>query len=284
MSKTEQAIFKNGSTTYYWSSKFFPKGVRDDVFKLYSFVRVVDDYVDAIPQNTSDFESLVKRWQACKRQLIARKMPSVSGSKVEDIALKNMCYVVYRYDCDVAWVDAFLHSMKLDTTNKSYKKMDDSLEYVYGSAEVIGLFMAKLLQLPIAPYEYARMQGRAMQWINFIRDIAEDIELGRCYFPSAALKEHGLKNLTEAEARKQPKAFRAFVGEQLAHYESWQAEANKGFEYIPRRSRVAVRTAVDMYNWTAEQIKKDPFIVYRKKVKPTKKQVITQAAKNAFIG
>lgn len=42
---SDEEIFKKGSTTYYWSSKFFPKKVRKDVLKFYSFVRVVDDYV-----------------------------------------------------------------------------------------------------------------------------------------------------------------------------------------------------------------------------------------------
>ncbi len=66
--KIERDIFKKGSTTYYFSSKFFAKGVRDDVFKLYSFVRVVDDYVDMIPPDVESFKYIIRRWQSIRKQ------------------------------------------------------------------------------------------------------------------------------------------------------------------------------------------------------------------------
>lgn len=279
MNQTEKNIFKAGSTTYYWSAKFFPKDVRDDVFKLYSFVRVVDDMVDQVPSDTARFNSMLRRWKNVKKQLLLHELPQSLNDTLDEKVLYNMAYIVYRYECDPAWVDAFLASMSMDVNNKIYKTLDDTLDYIYGSAEVIGLFMARIMQLPIKPYEYAKLQGRAMQYINFLRDINEDNSLGRCYFPKSILNSHGLKDLTEKTVQKNPDAFKAFMNEQLLLYESWQTEASKGFSYIPRRLRIPLKTAVEMYNWTAEEIKKDPFVIYRKKVKPSKKRVITAAAR-----
>ena len=48
--RTLQSIFRAGSRTYYYSTLFFPPEVKQDVFTLYSFVRVADDYVDSVPQ------------------------------------------------------------------------------------------------------------------------------------------------------------------------------------------------------------------------------------------
>lgn len=280
----EKDIFKKGSTTYYWSSKFFPKGIRDDVFKLYSFVRIVDDYVDNVPADIDSFNRMMSRWRGVRVQLKNNNLPKINGEKLEDLVLKNIAYIVYRYDCDVEWVDAFLESMQMDIDNKVYKNLDDTLEYIYGSAEVIGLMMSKIMQLPIAPYEYAKMQGRAMQFINFLRDIDEDNDLGRQYFSTKTLSEFGLKDLTEKTAKANPEAFKEFINCQLALYEQWQSEANKGFSYIPKRLRVPLKTAVDMYNWTAQEIKKDPFVIYRKKVKPTKQQILRRATANMLKG
>ena len=48
-------IFKKGSTTYYNSTKLFPSKIRKDVTTLYSFVRIADNYVDAVPQDVEGF-------------------------------------------------------------------------------------------------------------------------------------------------------------------------------------------------------------------------------------
>lgn len=282
MSKLEKNIFKNGSTTYYWSSKFFPRSVRDDVFKLYSFVRVVDDIVDNIPPDIDRFNFIKKRWKTVKKELKDKKVTKPLDDSVEERVIANIAYVVHRHDCDPSWVDSFLDSMQMDVDKKQYRTLEDTLEYIYGSAEVIGLFMARIMQLPIKPYEYARMQGRAMQWINFLRDIDEDNSLGRCYFPKSTLKKFGLPDLKQETAQANPEQFKKFMHEQLNLYEQWQAEADKGFSYIPKRLRIPLQTATDMYNWTAEEIRKDPFIVYSKKVKPTKSRVMKAAAKNSI--
>lgn len=292
MQNLEKNIFKQGSTTYYWSSRFFPKGVRDDVFKLYSFVRVVDDMVDSIPPDTKRFMSMCHRWDTVKKELKNGKVPKALDESVDEQVLANIAYVVHRFKCDTAWVDAFLASMKMDVDKREYSSLEDTIDYIYGSAEVIGLFMARILKLPgqgtgskrpePEVLRFARMQGRAMQYINFLRDIAEDVELGRCYFPSRTLKKYGLKDLREISAQSNPEAFVAFMNEQLSLYEEWQAEADKGFSYIPKRLRIPLQTATDMYNWTAREIKKDPFIVYEKKLKPRKRRVIKTAAKNTI--
>jgi len=270
---TEKAIFKNGSTTYYFSSKFFPKAVRDDVFKLYSFVRVADDYVDSIPAHADKFLALRASWDAAKADPAFDTSVSPNDS-VDERVIKNMVFVTRKYGYDLAWVESFLDSMQADLDKKRYKTINDTLWYIYGSAEVIGLMMSKIMGLPHAALEAAKLQGRAMQFINFLRDIDEDNCLGRCYFPAEDLKRFGLTDLKYPEEGD----FDGFMRFQLDRYEQWQTEAYDGFEYIPRRLRIPLQTAVDMYNWTAREIEKDPSIVFRQKVKPKKSRVLVRAA------
>ena len=267
----EKEIFKNGSTTYYWSSKFFPKSIRDDVFKLYSFVRIVDDYVDAPEPDVKSFDHMVHRWNTAKEDLANHHQLDDS---IAERVLRNIVYVVHRFDCDPGWVDAFLSSMQMDIDKREYKTLDDTLEYIYGSAEVIGLFMAQIMGLPEEAHDFAKMQGRAMQFINFIRDIDEDITLGRRYFPTQDLKEFSLDNLSKKEAIAKPKEFKAFISKQTDRYELWQSEAAKGFDYIPRRLQIALKTAVDAYNWTGQEIAKNPMIIYEMQLKPSKRKMV----------
>lgn len=278
MSSVEKQIFKNGSTTFYLSSKLFPRTVRQDIRKLYSFLRVADDYVDTKPQNKKEFKILRALWHEAADNPAFDFQVSAFDSLNERV-VKNMAYLTDKYNLETNWVDAFLDSMQADLDKKTYESLDGTLWYVYGSAEVVGLIMAKFMGLSKKSQKYAAVQGRAMQWINFIRDIDEDNKLGRSYFPADDLKKFGLNNLSVKTVQAQPKEFKDFINFQLNRYRSWQREAEKGYEHIPKRLRTPLETAVDNFNWTARKIANNPMLVYDKKVEPTKSRLLLNGVK-----
>jgi phytoene synthase len=126
----------------------------------------------------------------------------------------------------------------------------------------------------------AKALGKAMQLINFVRDIAEDNELNRTYLPVEI--RHGLADLKYDTVQKHPHAFKATMHSALAQYESWMEEAQPGLSALPRRCRIPVATAAAMYDWTARVIQKDPFVVFKRKVKPSKFRVLLQVVKQSF--
>ena len=269
--KTIYTIFKKGSKTYFYSTIFFPKAVKKDVFTLYSFLRKADDYVDSIPQDSEGF-------YAFKERYIDAKKGNVTG----DVVIDSFMELVNRKNFEDKWVESFLNSMEMDIYKSNYRNMDELMTYLYGSSEVVGLFMAKIMDLSPESFNAARHLGRAMQYINFIRDISEDIMLGRVYFPLDDLEEFGLENLDENHAKDNPDNFRGFVAKQLETYRIWQKEAEKGFSYIPYRYLISIKTASDMYNWTAKEIEKDPFVVYKKKLKPSAPQIVFNVFSNSI--
>lgn len=299
----EKEIFKKGSTTYYWASKFFPKKAREDIFKLYSFVRVMDNFVDefpAQPKKLHQAEKLRKTLLGRHSRLDRESSKSMDpltpsyatghGKSEDDILSMNEIQVVQniveltkKYDFKEEWLQAFYQSMKWDAEEHIYTTLDDTLAYIYGSAEVIGLMMSKILHLSSKATYAAQMQGRAMQFINFLRDIDEDNRLGRCYFPKEDLEKFKLNDLSQVSVKSKPAEFTNFVQFQLSRYELWQKEAHAGFGYIPKRYRISIATAVDGYNWTAAQIAINPQVVFEKKIKPTKQQLLLWAAKHTIF-
>lgn len=269
--QTIYSIFKGGSKTYFYSTIFFPKRVKEDVFILYSFLRKADDYVDAIPQDTEGFYSFKERYYR-----------AIDGDITGDIVVDSFVKLVERKKFETGWVDAFLNSMEMDITVSKYKTMEDLLVYLYGSSEVVGLFMAKIMDLSPESYENARYLGRSMQYINFIRDIAEDIDLGRTYFPQKDIKHFNIESLNEEYTIKMPEEFNAFVRKQLETYYSWQEKAENGFSYIPFRYLIPIKTASDLYKWTGSQIDKNPFVVYERKVKPSIPNIFSKVLFNSI--
>ena len=266
--------FKSGSKTYFNSSRFFPADVRRDVFYLYAFVRKADNFVDEVPQDPDGFYRFCDSY----RRALEQTDSSASGPSGDPI-IDRFVELHWRRGFDPAWTEAFLGSMEKDLFKKEYNSLQETLDYIYGSAEVIGLYMSKILELPPEAQHAARMLGRAMQYINFIRDIKEDSGLGRRYLP---LTDTALSSLEYDYVKQHIAEFRRFHTAQIGLYMGWQREAEGGYRFIPYRYLLPIKTAADMYIWTAKQIERNPMVVYERQVKPPKLRIVLQALYNSF--
>lgn len=268
---TTYKIFKSGSTTFFTASLFFPRQAKEDVFKLYAFVRKFDDFVDVIPQQLDQYHS----WKDQYQQVVA-------GNTVDNQIITDMVQLVQRKDFDLKWIDAFFASMEMDTQSIQYQTLDQTLEYIYGSAEVIGLMMARILDLEDEALPYAAKLGRAFQYMNMLRDIKEDLQLGRSYLPAAHYQQHGLSDVTQATAEQHPEQFSAFVRQEIDRYRQWRDEAKQGFALIPKRYRTPIAAATDMFDYTIDLIEKDPLVIYHSKIKPSKFRVAAAALRHVL--
>ncbi len=265
---TAKKIFSRSSNTYFYSSLFFPKKIREDITTLYAFVRTADNFVDSIPQDLLGFQNL-------KKQLYA----ALSGKSTNNLIIDNFVLLAKTHKFQLNWIDAFMGVMEQDTVIKKYHSFADLQKYIYGSAEIIGIMIAKILNLPKASYPFAMAQGRAMQFINFIRDIDEDLTLGRVYIPQKDIEKFGLKSLKPTTPNEIVN-FQRLIRYEIDIYRRMQEEASRGYDLIPRKYRVAIKTAADMYKWTAENIYKNLMIVFQHKIKPNKMRVVLNALLN----
>jgi len=264
-------IFKNGSKTYFYSSLFFPNEVRADVFALYSFVRTADDFVDQSPPQIK----LFKKFRLDYYQAIDSRAPA-------GLVIDSFVELQRRRAFDPQWVMSFLDAMEGDLNQKTYPDMKDTVAYMYGSADVIGLMMSKILNLSANSYSAAQSLGRSMQYVNFIRDIQEDNELGRVYFPQYELKKYGLVSLEKKIVENNSSQFNKFMQAQIAQYQVWSNEGEQGYTFIPRRYLIPIKTANDLYHWTADEIAKRPMVVYERKVKPSILRILFTLLKNTL--
>jgi phytoene synthase len=154
---------------------------------------------------------------------------------------------------------------------------------MYGSAEVIGLVMAKLMNLPQESYATAQCLGRAFQYINFIRDLAEDTALGRQYIPIECCADHAITHLSASHIAGKEHNFRQLIQAELNRYRAWQTEGERGFAYIPRRFRIPIKTAADLYRSTAKKIESDPFVILDHAVKPSLARILGTLSKNLLV-
>lgn len=279
--RVEKNILKRGNLAYYCSRKYFSKNTRKDIAKLYSFVRTVDDFVRADEPDKEAFKNIVRRWQVIKKTKDLAHFTPLDDSITERV-LGNICYVVNHYDCELFWVDNYLRSAAMDVRRKSYPTIRETADYMHGSSEVMSLMVSKIMRLPNASLHYAKLQGRAFEIMNFLCDLRADTAAGRIYFPENEIKKFGLENLDETNALKHPEGFKKFIRFQLKRYHLWQKEANRGLQFVPRRMKIPLRTAIDMYAWMAKKIDKDPYIIFERKITPSRIRIRRAAATRMF--
>lgn len=255
-SPPERALFREtfraASQSFYAASRLFPARVRADVEVLYALVRTADSCVDEHPQQPA-------RLGALEAGLLGTGEVATPDESLVSAARE----LTERCGIDPAWWRAFFAAMRSDLSPQPCATLEDTLRYTYGSAEVIGLMLNRILAAPAEADAPAELLGRAFQYINFIRDLGEDLALGRQYLPLAHLRAHGLDDCTPASAARSPAAFAAWIGAELGRYRAWQEAALPGVALLPLPVRPALYAACARYSATADRIARDPVSVYR---------------------
>lgn len=173
-------ITEQYSTSFTLGIKTLEKKLRLPIFAIYGFVRLADEIVDTF--HDFDKKTLLERFKNDTYLAIEEK---ISLNPV----LHSFQKVVNEYNIEHELIEAFLHSMEMDLKNISYNS-DKYNEYIYGSAEVVGLMCLRVFCEGNATQfdelkADARSLGAAFQKVNFLRDLKSDyVERGRVYFPS----------------------------------------------------------------------------------------------------
>ena len=193
-------ITQRYSTSFTLGIKTLDKKFHYPIYSIYGFVRYADEIVDTF--HDFDKKGLLERFKADTYEAIER------GLSLNPV-LHSFQAVVNEYHIDHELIDSFLYSMELDLTENSYNT-DGYEEYIYGSAEVVGLMCLRVFcEGDKAQYdslkEPARKLGSAFQKVNFIRDIKSDYEdRGRVYFPGIDFNDFtkSAKEQIEADIQK----------------------------------------------------------------------------------
>lgn len=268
MSSLQQSLFKKSSKTFYYSTLFFPKYMRSDIHDLYAFVRTADDYVDTLPQDSEAF------YRFSNNSLSALDHPDTRSA---DPIIAWFVDVYKKYHFRKEWVESFLQAMESDLSVVSMTDVEALEKYMYGSAAVVWYMMCAIFSIDDPDSLYAaKMLAYSMQSINFIRDVAEDNELGRKYLYDIGGIRYGWLII-------QDEHLSPFIDLHLKNYYAYLRKAQAWLYNLPLAFRVPVLTASDMYAWTAREIEKNPSVIFKRKIKPTKGQIMIHAIRNFIV-
>ena len=248
--------------TYYLATLLLPPAKRPFVHALYGFARYADEIVDDLNSTLTDEEKAAELSTWGNQVLSDIK----SGTSSDHIG-RALVDTVRRFDIPISYFEAFLHSMTMDLTVSEYQSFEDLMEYVYGSASVIGLQMLPILgsTSPEALIAAEKL-GTAFQLANFIRDVGEDLDRGRIYLPIQELSAHGVTNEMLEERVLTPQ-IKAALQEQIARVRRLQKEAAPGIKLLAPESQACIEAASELYCGIVDEVEKIDYEIFAKRAK-----------------
>ena len=263
--------------TYFLATLLLPKAKRPFVHALYGFARYADEIVDDLASELSIEE---------KAQALSNwgdgVLADLKKGTSDDHVGRALIDTVKRFDIPHEHFEAFLHSMTMDLTVQEYETYEDLIEYVYGSAAVIGLEMVPILgPLHQDAYEAAKKLGIAFQLANFIRDVDEDLDRGRVYLPIKELAQFGVTREMLEERVLTPEIVEALKF-QIARVRQLQAEAAPGIAMLEASSRPCIQAASTLYCGIVDEVEKIGYDIFNQRAKTSTGRRI-RVAGAAFI-
>ena len=234
-----KVVTKKYSTSFSLAVNMLSPKIREDIYSIYAFVRVADEIVDSF--HGYDKNKLINKFEEDYYNALE------TGISLNPI-LNSFQLTVKKCNITDDLVQAFLTSMKLDLNKTEYETQAEYNNYIYGSADVVGLMCLKVfVNGDDEKYEslknYAMRLGSAFQKVNFLRDLKDDYEiLNRSYFPGVNFES------LNYEAKQ------SIINE----IEEDFIEAYKGIKLLPIEAKFGVYTAYIYYKRLLSKLKSTP--------------------------
>ncbi len=227
------------STSFSLGTRMLASKHRKHIYNIYGFVRFADEIVDSF--HNFDKNELLKRFEEDLTHALENK---ISLNPI----LNSFQLTVHQNNIQQELIDSFLKSMKMDLYKHKYKSKEEYQQYIYGSADVVGLMCLNVfVEGDVNKFENLKPKamalGSAFQKVNFLRDLNTDFEiLDRTYFPNL-----DLSNFDERS--------KASI---VAEIENDFDHALEGIFMLPESARLGVYTAYKYYRKLLVKIKNTP--------------------------
>jgi phytoene synthase len=268
-------LTRRHAANFYWGFLALPRPQRTAIYALYSFARQVDDDADETSVGFGSNGARSGRFDYHRQRV--RHCFDGGG---EDPVTRMLSDVVVRYGIPQSDLEALINGVEMDLQVSRYETWEETRRYCMLVASTVGRMCVRIFGFADAQaLEYADELGVAMQLTNILRDVREDMELGRVYLPQEELRSFGVSesDLERGTATAEWEALARFEIERAHHHFDAGLRVT-GF--IPRRAAACVLTMAGMYQAILEDIERDPCLPLSRRVSLSGKERLEVAMRS----
>ena len=272
--RLSSAIIQAGSKSFASAAKIFNPETRASAYLLYAWCRHCDDVIDG--QQLGYDQGNTPNHDPSKELIKLRKQTNdaLTGILTDDPIFSALQKVISKNNIPKAYPLALLDGFEMDVHRRSYQTIDDTLNYCYHVAGVVGVMMSIIMGAKDdATLDRACDLGLAFQLTNIARDVIEDAQNGRVYLPTAWLRSAGLNadpNLLLQESHREQLVI--VVDRLLKEAEKYYDSSLSGLPKLGFRSAWAIATARIVYRKIGVELIKNGPKAWDTRVSTTKYQ------------
>jgi len=265
-----RTITRREAKNFYYAFLTLPAAKRRAIYAAYAFCRLCDDSVDEETSADAKLKAL--------SDLQANLDNTYSGSASSPVYVA-LADVARNYKIPQAYFQEIILGVESDLVKDRFQNFDELKEYCYRVASVVGLICLQIFGYEDDDAkEYAVDLGLAMQLTNIIRDVREDLDMGRVYLPQDEMARFGYSE----EDLKNGVRNEAFL--ELMRFQSQRAREyfDRGFKLLPylsRRSRACPAVLGALYSKVLDRIEASDYDVLESRVSLSKAEKIGIMAK-----
>src|SRR5438874_3409774 len=276
-------VARSAAKNFYYGFAVLPRPKRNSLSAVYAFMRRCDDITDDSTLSHHDRRNKLAEWLDSVHRALA-------GYPTDDALLLALADTQRRYQIPIGLLDQLAYGTAADiehepteaeqagTLAPRYRTFDDLRQYCYGVASVVGLVCIRIFGYRDPAAEaLAERCGLAFQLTNIIRDVKEDVAMGRLYFPAEDLAEFGL---TPADfTAPDPVRIRPLLAKQADRAREGYRAGEELIALVNEDSQPALWVLIHIYRALLEKIAARNYDVFTERVSLTVREKLTILAK-----
>ena len=247
---------KNRAKTFYFASLFFPNYIKKDIRTLYEFCRYIDDIGDDQKRSSKSSKFKLEKIKNDLRIL-----------KSQNVIVSNLLSICSKYNINTSIPIYLIDGVLSDLKIVNFKSNNELIKYSFKVAGTVGLMMCAIMNVKDKKLKLKAIQlGIAMQITNISRDVNEDLNRGRIYFPKQLLSKK-IKDFKEIPKKKKFKMYFCKDLNKLLNMAdriykiSWN-----GIILLPIKYRIPIAIASFLYQSIGRKIRSKSYDVWNQRI------------------
>ena len=283
-----RSIARASAKNFYYAFLVLPKSKREGLCAVYAYMRRCDDIADDPALALGERRNHLAAW------LDALHLAQ-NGHPTDDPVLLALTDTQRKFSIPAVLLDQLAFGTAMDVEEEmqsgltgaslpqvQYKTFQDLCFYCYRVASVVGLVCIRVFGYKDPSAEkLAERLGLAFQLTNIIRDVKEDSELGRVYFPQEDLLRFGVA-VSDLGRGSNPAAIRALLAAEADRAREFYQAADQLVPLVDEDSQPALWVLATIYRRLLEKIARQQYDVFRQKISLTTREKLVILGKGFF--
>jgi phytoene synthase len=280
-----RGIARSAAKNFYYGFAVLPRRKRNALSAVYAFMRRCDDITDDITLSPVDRNQRLAEW-------LDKVHRALAAQPTDDPVLLGLTDAQRTYQIPVGLLDQLAYGTAADLDHAQpapeagaplvarYQTFEELRQYCYGVASVVGLVCIKIFGYRDPAAEaLAERCGLAFQLTNIIRDVKEDVAMGRVYFPQEDLAQHGLSAADLAAPQVDVVRIRPLLAIEADRAREGYGAGEELIPLVNEDSQPALWVLITIYRRLLEKIAAKQYDVFSERVRLTVPEKLTVMGK-----